>query len=356
MRLQISLCALLIAASALFAQEQPRGPFHIRIVPANSALPQGELQTFYVERVNFRGATQGLLNTGAHWFSLNTAIATVDPNTGMLTAVAQGTTTVTAASGPYRASTQITVSPIVLVAIQVTPANISLAGGTQQFTGTGFYSAGPSKDLTSQVSWKSSVPAVASITSSGGLATVGASLGSTVITASLNGVSGFTGLNAGLASIAITPNSATISQGKLAPFTALGTFSDSSVRNVSGAVTWASSAPATALISNLGVAQGVSPGGPITIQASSPGATPGSASLTVIGPPTLTSISVAPAPAAVATGGMRQFTATGHYSDGSAQNLNNVAWFSSDPTVATINAAGLASGVTAGPRFNVYSG
>jgi hypothetical protein len=64
---------------------------------------------------------------------------------------------------------------------------------------------------------------------------------------------------------------------------------------------------------------------------------------------TLTSISVAPASASIPTGGMQQFTATGHYSDGSTANLTNTAtWTSSNPSSATINASGLATGVAAG--------
>jgi len=68
---------------------------------------------------------------------------------------------------------------------------------------------------------------------------------------------------------------------------------------------------------------------------------------------TLTSISLAPLNMTIAAGATQQFTATGHYSDGSTQGLTTqVTWASSNQSDATIsNAAGtngLATGVAAG--------
>src|SRR6266478_1297801 len=66
-------------------------------------------------------------------------------------------------------------------------------------------------------------------------------------------------------------------------------------------------------------------------------------------PPTLSSIAVTPANPSIAKGTTQQFTATGTFSDGSTQNLTSTAtWSSSNTSVATINSAGLASGVATG--------
>jgi hypothetical protein len=63
----------------------------------------------------------------------------------------------------------------------------------------------------------------------------------------------------------------------------------------------------------------------------------------------LISIAVTPASPSVGVGNTQQFAATGYFRGGSTQNLTAaVAWSSSAPGVATINAAGLASGVSAG--------
>ena len=65
--------------------------------------------------------------------------------------------------------------------------------------------------------------------------------------------------------------------------------------------------------------------------------------------PTLGSIAVTPANATNLVGATQQFTATGTYSDGSTQNLTSqTAWSSSKTNVATINASGLATAVSAG--------
>ena len=74
----------------------------------------------------------------------------------------------------------------------------------------------------------------------------------------------------------------------------------------------------------------------------------GSSSSTSSNTPALQSITVGPASASITVGATQPFTATGHYSDSSTQNLTSSAtWTSSVPTDATI-AAGLADGVAAG--------
>ena len=70
-------------------------------------------------------------------------------------------------------------------------------------------------------------------------------------------------------------------------------------------------------------------------------------------PKTLVSIAVTSASSTIAVGTTQQFTATGHYSDNSTQNLtNSVTWNSSNAAVATISnsagSEGLATGVGIG--------
>jgi uncharacterized protein YjdB len=77
------------------------------------------------------------------------------------------------------------------------------------------------------------------------------------------------------------------------------------------------------------------------------GGVTGSTVLTVTA--ALQAIAVTPANPSIAKGTTRQFTATGTYSDNSTQNLTNqVTWASATPSVATINAVGLATGVAIG--------
>ena len=67
------------------------------------------------------------------------------------------------------------------------------------------------------------------------------------------------------------------------------------------------------------------------------------------GSPVLQSITVSPTSASISVGATQQFTATGHYSNGTTQTLTSgVTWNSSSTTYATISATGLATGVAGG--------
>ncbi|MGH9680584.1 MAG: Ig-like domain-containing protein, partial [Candidatus Acidiferrales bacterium] len=238
----------------------------------------------------------------------------------------------------------VTIGSTVLVSLAVTPANPLISSGTtEQFTATGTYSDNTTQDLTGTVAWTSTNTAVATIGSSGLANAVGG--GTATIQATLGAVTGSTGLTvttASLASIAVTPANPSIAKGLTQQFTATGTYSDNSTRNLTSSVTWTSGTTTTATITNAGLASALATG-TTTIQAKS-GAIDGSTVLTVT-PPTLVSIAVTPANSSVLTGATLQYTATGIYSDNSSQNLTgSVTWTSTAPTVATISSAGLASG------------
>src|SRR5207249_12326751 len=86
-----------------------------------------------------------------------------------------------------RSSDLLTVTAAILSTITVTPTAPSVANGTtRQFTATGTYSDFTTQDLTTQVTWSSSSPAVATISNAGGtqgLATSVAAGGPITITA-----------------------------------------------------------------------------------------------------------------------------------------------------------------------------
>jgi len=63
---------------------------------------------------------------------------------------------------------------------------------------------------------------------------------------------------------------------------------------------------------------------------------------------TLSSITVEPASATISVGHTQQFKAIGTYSDSSTDDIPKIPWTSSDPTVATIDTSGKATGVAEG--------
>jgi hypothetical protein len=129
-----------------------------------------------------------------------------------------------------------------------------------------------------------------------------------------------------LTSITVTPSSASIGIGATQQFTATGHYSNGSTQNITSSVAWTSSTGA-ATINSSGLATGASTSGsPTTITATLSPGTPGTATLTVTSA-TLSSISVSPTSASIANGTTQQFTATGHYSDGSTQDLTDLTPF-----------------------------
>jgi len=236
---------------------------------------------------------------------------------------------------------------IALQSVAVTPINPSLAKGlTLQFTATGTFTDASTRNITSSVTWTSSKPAVATITSAG-LATA-VSQGTDIIRAASGSISGSTTLTVAtpaLVSIGVRPANPTIPTGGTQQFVATGTYTDSSTKTITSSVTWSSSNTAVAAISSGGLATGVSPG--ISAIKATLGSISGTTALSV--QPALVSISVAPLNPSIRVGATVQFTATGHYSDNSTQDVTgSVAWTSSKPTVATISATGLATAVAKG--------
>ncbi len=170
----------------------------ITITPANSTVPEGETEDLTATGSFANGTTENLTGD-VTWASTNTAAVGISNTVGSAgAAFAQGvgTSSITAAFEGIAGATSITVGPPVLASISVNGASMSiLDGATDQFTATGVYSDGVTENLTNQVTWGSTTPAVATI-SPQGLAS-GAVAGASTITASYQGLTGSTGLSVG---------------------------------------------------------------------------------------------------------------------------------------------------------------
>ena len=319
----------------------------ISVVPAASSIPVHTTQQFSATGSYADGSSSDLTAL-VTWKSGSTAVATVDIN-GIVTAVAPGTSTISASIGGVTGSTTLTVNAPTISSISITPVDLTLAIGiNQQFTATATYSDGSTQDLASGVTWSSSSSSVVSINGSGVATTAGA--GQTTITATVGSLSDTTTVTvvpAHLISIDVEPKAVAIALGTEQQFSAVGTFDDGSTQLLTS-VTWTSSLPGTATINPSGLATAVGTGSS-TISAIS-GSVTGTASLSVSSA-ALVSIAVTPANSSMAVGTTKQFTATGTFSDSSTQDLTlSVLWGSSSPATATINNLGsvgsLATGTT----------
>jgi hypothetical protein len=329
----------------------------ITIAPAASSIGVNATQQFKATASFSDGTTKDL--TGAsNWLSSNAAVATINA-AGLATALAPGTTTITASSAGVTATTTLTVaSP--LVSIAVTPSSVSIVpNATQQFTATGTFADKTTQDLTATATWQSSGSTIASISSPGGLATAVAP-GTVTISATSAGITGSASLTVAnpLVSIAVTPANSTVANLTRPQFTATGTYFDHSSSDITPAVNWTSSNNAVGTISNSpglwGVASAVGPG-QTTITATctppSPACTTGNpvsgSTLLTVSSATISSIAVTPANAPIALDLQQQYTATATLSDQTTQDVTNiVTWTSSDTTKVTIATnSGLATGV-----------
>jgi hypothetical protein len=175
-----------------------------------------------------------------------------------------GTLTVTdnANTSPQTVALSGTGSLTGLSSIAVTPANSSiLIGGQQQFTATGGWQSGLSVNITPFVTWSSSAPAVASISSTG--LVQGTTQGNATIMAIYGAVIGFTTVTVGppsLTSITVIPANPSVPVGAYEQFTATLSYSDGSTKETTSSVSWSSATPSVATISNSGLATALAAG------------------------------------------------------------------------------------------------
>jgi uncharacterized protein YjdB len=329
----------------------------LAVTPPSPSLAPGTRQLFAASGTYSDGTHQDV-TAAVTWSSSNAAAAAVSDaagSKGLATAVAAGTTTISAALGGVAASASLTVTSATLTAIAVDPANPTIAKGTgQTFTATGIFSDGTNQDLSALVTWQSDAPGVATVSNAGASPgqAAGADVGTATITASFLGVDGSTLLTvspAQLVSLGITPAAPSIALGTSAQLTATGVFTDGTQQVLTATASWDSSDPAVATVSTGAatprLAQSVSVG-TTTITATFGGKSTTTV-LTVTSAAVL-AIQVSPATGSIPKGTHQALTATGTFTDNSTQNITAlVTWASSDTSVATVsNAAGSAGRAT----------
>jgi hypothetical protein len=314
----------------------------IQVTPPNPTTALGTNRQFTATGTYSDNSTQDL-TASAVWASGTPTVATIAAG-GLASAVGLGSTSISATVGAVSGSSTLTVTAAVLVSINVTPANATIATlTTQDFTATGTYTDNTTQDLTTQAIWASSDTNVATLN---GTTATGIAAGTTNISAAFSGVTGSTPLHvtgATLTSIDVTPANPTLAVGFTLRFRATGHFADMTTQDLTADVLWGSSQDATASVSNAGGSEGLVSalqGGTSLISATIAGVT-GSTTLTV-STAMLQSIEVIPANPSIALGSTQALTATGHFSDTTSLDLTSqVSWSSTALAVATVsNAAG----------------
>src|SRR5207253_57452 len=201
-------------------------------------------------------------------------------------------------------------------------------GGTIQLTATPKDANG--KPLTGRtVAWTSANGAVATVSTSG--LVTGVATGTTTITATSEGQSGASSVavtNVPVASVAVSPATASVAAGLTVQLTA--TPKDANGNPLSGrAVAWTSSNAAVATVDASGLVTAVAAGS-ATITATSEGQS-GTAAISVT-PAPVASVAVTPPSASVNEGTTVQLTATPKDANGNPLSGRVVTWASSNTT------------------------
>jgi Bacterial Ig-like domain (group 2) len=162
----------------------------ISLSPTPVNLSAGQTQQLTATAKYSDGSTKDV-SSSATWSSSTASVATVSVS-GLVTSVAAGQVTISAALSGVSGSEAVTVNPKALSSIAVSPSTANLPiGESQQYSASGTYTDGSAGDLTSTVTWSSSAPTIAAV-STGGLVS-GLATGTTTISASISGVTGTTG-------------------------------------------------------------------------------------------------------------------------------------------------------------------
>jgi hypothetical protein len=232
----------------------------IAVTPASTVLAPGSTLNYQAVGTYSDSSKQYLAN--ATWASSAPSIVSIVAGSGVATGQSAGTATITAT---YQGITSNSASVLVqssgqLVSIAVTPVTASVPEGVSTpFIAIGTFADHSTQNLTSNVTWASGQSSVATISNAvgqQGIAT-GVAAGQTPITAVFAGIVGTATLNvtnATIVSIAVNPANPNVAVGTPVAFTAKGTFSDSSVIDLTSQVTWTSSVATVATINSIGQA------------------------------------------------------------------------------------------------------
>jgi len=283
------------------------------------------------------------------WASNNTAVAMVN-GSGLVTAGAVGSATITATSEGQSGTAVVTVSNVPVASVTVTPASASVQqGATVQLTATPRDANGTA--LSGRVvTWGSNNTAVATVSGSGLVS--GAGAGSATITATSEGQSG---------TAAITVTAPT---GQLAIGDSVQATVSTWVRNIAQPpADPATGTPPSVIGTQPAGARGVVDSGPVlnttpggdgairyhVLFAAAPSGWVVQDYLAKIVPTVpVAAVTVTPASVSVLQGQTVQLTATPRDANGNPLTGRVITWQSSNSAIASVNGSGLVSGVAAG--------
>ena len=291
------------------------------------------------------------LTSLATWQSNDPSIYSVNSE-GIAYALTAGTTQIIGTVLGNSAIIDLTGSDLPLLSMDVGPENgvDSFAlGTTLDIVALGQFGNGNLVQVNAPSIWHSSNPAVLTIDGNGRAKS--GSVGQTTVSATLLGITQFsqaiTVTSATLASLRITPGTAQVGALTGQQYTAIGTFSDGSVQDLTADLIWNTSDNTIASIDANGFAIGMR-AGQVQISGSFQGQVV-TAPLTVTSA-MLVSVAISPGNSELPLQVNKQFSLIGTFSDGTTEDLSSDAvWSTSTPEIIAEflqgNVVGLQTGV-----------
>ncbi len=334
----------------------PIGVASVAIAPATATITIGGTVT--LQGIAYDASGNTLSGRTVVWASSAPQVATVN-SSGQVTGVAAGTATVTGTVEGKAGSSAITVTVIPVASVAVSPGSAALDVG-QSASLTAVTTDANGNTLTGRtITWSSANTSIATVTTAGLVKGIGA--GSTTINATSEGKTGTaqvvvtatTPPPTPVASVTVSPPTTALAIGGTATLTA-------TVKQANGAtltgrtVTWSSSAPNVATVSNSGDVTAVAAGN-ATITATSEGKS-GTASVTVSGPVTVASVTVNPGALTLDNNHPKTLTAKAVDANNQVINGHTITWSSSDSSRVSVTSTGATTAKVTAVRHGNASG
>ncbi|MBA3658201.1 MAG: Ig-like domain-containing protein [Gemmatimonadales bacterium] len=329
--------ALLISCSG---GTEPSPVASVRLTPADGLSAQpGDTVRVQAEVLDAQGeAVDGVTVV---WHTSAEAVATVNPS-GLVTAIGQGSATVTASAQGVAAILGVQVGTGIS-AVAVTPSTETLVVGQNAQLEAAARNASGDALPGAAVVWLSSDTLIAGVSSSGLVMAVGP--GNAIITASADGRTGQAQIHVvpAVASVQIESASEQLFTGDSVRLNAVLRDSDGTVienRNI----TWSSSDSAVVSVSTAGVVKALSAGA-ANVTALANGA---SFAVRVVVRRHVAAVSVAPSTLVLRSGEADTVVATLRDDLGNELSDRSIAWVSSDQSVLAVSSAGIVTAIRAG--------
>lgn len=314
----------------------------VTVTPATATLVIGS--TLQFSAVMRDAGNTVLPGRDVAWSTSAPTVATVSAS-GLVTAVAVGTATLTATSEGRTGTATLTITNPPVASVTIDPPSVSMLPGDQvTFTarpvdGSGNLLAGRT------ITWSVGNTSVATVSTAGRVTAV--TPGNTTVTATVEGRSATAALtvNAPVASVTVTPAALSLVVGAAQQLSATSRDADGNQLQ-RRPVSWTSSAPNVATISNQGLVAGLTPGVAV-ITASVEGRTASSQVTVTLAP--VATITLDPTGGYLPIGVPVPIVATLRDPGGNVLSDRTIAWSSSDVSRGTVSSAGVVSALNASP-------